>query len=59
MSTAIAVPLDRKMTVRIADDIYIQAKTHCLTNRVDLQDVVAAALRSYLSNAKPSKPTRR
>jgi hypothetical protein len=52
MSTAIAAPLDRKMTVRIPDDIYIKAKTHCVVNRIDLQDVVAKALRVYLSSAK-------
>jgi len=40
------------MTVRIPDDIYIKAKTHCVVNRIDLQDVVAKALRVYLSSAK-------
>ena len=37
-----------KTTVRIPEPIWMRSRTYCLRQRIDLQDLVAEALSSYL-----------
>jgi hypothetical protein len=48
--------LTTKISAVIPHPIYVEAKTYCAANKVDLKDVVAEALRFYLSNINTPKP---
>jgi len=47
--------LTTKISAVIPHPIYVEAKTYCAANKVDLKDVVAEALRFYLSSIKTRK----
>jgi len=50
--------LTTKISAVIPHPIYVEAKTYCAANKVDLKDVVAEALRFYLSTIKTRKTVR-
>lgn len=50
--------LGTKISAVIPHPVYVEAKTYCADNKVDLKDVVAEALQLFLSTMKTSKRPR-